>query len=71
MRLDAIKLQNKINRMEELYLQILEGLQQNGKINSEATEEYRSLKKEILLSLYDEPINYTEDKYFPGVRKSL
>lgn len=71
MRLDAIKMQSKINRMEELYHQILKGIIQNGEINFDATEEYRSLKKEILLSLFDEPIHYTEDKYFPDVRESL
>lgn len=71
MRLDAIKLQAKINRMEELYLQILDELRKNRKFNSKTVNEYKDLKKEILLSLYHEPIHHMEDRYFPEVRRAL
>lgn len=71
MRLDAFKLQTKINRMETLYLQLLENLKLGGDFNSEDLDEYRTLKKEILLSLIDEPIHHTESSYFPEVRRVL
>lgn len=71
MRLDAIKLQNQINRMEDLYSQIIDDLFSDSGVNLEVVDEYKSIKKDILLSLYNEPVHNTEDKYFPNVREAL
>lgn len=70
MHLDVIRLKQKIDRLEELFYQIIEGLSKES-IDNEVVAKYKQLKKEILLSLFEAPVHKTESKHFADVRKTL
>ncbi len=70
MHLDVIKISRIISRMEELYNRILTSTF-DGEMDKEAVHEYKETKKELLLYLFDKPIQTTDSKYFADVRKRL
>ncbi len=70
MHLDVIKLSRIINQLEELFRKILTGLIED-EFNTQALGDYLRLKKELLIYLFDKPIQITDSKNFAGVRERL
>lgn len=70
MHLDEMKLSRIINRLEELYNKVISSAFDSN-IDKEALNEYRESKKELLLYLFDKPIQITDSKHFAEVRKRL
>jgi len=72
MQLNVIHFKQKIDRLEELYAEVIENIfNKKDEAYSKSLFEYTELKKEILLSLFEVPIHKTDTKYFGDLRKSL
>lgn len=56
--------------MEELYNKVISSAF-DGNMDTEALEDYRQAKKDLLLLLYQEPIHTTDSKHFAEVRNKL
>ena len=71
MQLNAIQLKHKIDRLEELFSKVIEEIFSDDSDSTPSIDAYKDLKKDILLSLFENPIHIMDSKYFYDVRKNL
>jgi len=72
MQLNVIQFKQKIDRLEDMFGEVLESLtSKKDEAYLKAISEYTDLKKEILLSLFEAPIHQTDTKHFVELRKTL
>ena len=71
MQLNALQLKQKIDQLEELYQKVIEEIFSDDLDTTPNIDAYKAKKKEILLSLFENPIHIMDSKYFSDVRKNL
>lgn len=71
MQLNVIQLKQKIDRLQKLYPRAIDEILSEDLGTTPNVDDYKNLKKEILLSHFDYPIHTMDSKYFSDLRKRL